>query len=206
MTVDEQKSPDSFPKEKNVYRIDIDATNTHGWQVRITRQGCHFRKYFADHAHGGITESRDAAIEHRDFLLEELPALPEGEAAHLHTEETRRKAWKKLTRTGVKGLGYTMKIDNPQGKARPYASAYWSDHDGKRHSAQRSIIYHGVTSAVRQVAEVLAEESDHDLTPEEMVEQALPNIKKMLKRDIGPKRTEELLDKTSPKDKVSSDA
>jgi hypothetical protein len=186
----------TFEKEKNVYRIDIDATNTHGWQVRITRQGCHFRKFFPDHAHDHeLAASREAAIEHRDFLLDMLPDLPEGKAGHLHTDEVREKAWKKLTRTGVKGIGYTMKVDSQRGGRRPYASAHWSDDEGRRHSAQRSIMYHGVEKAVRQVTEVLAEKTDHELSAEEMLETALPAIKRMLTRDLGREALAELLAK-----------
>lgn len=58
---------------RNIARIDIDATNTHGYQVRIRRQGEKHTKFFSDTKCGGKEGALQEAIGHRDEMLEILP-------------------------------------------------------------------------------------------------------------------------------------
>lgn len=58
---------------RNIVRIDIDHRNTHGWQVRVTRQNERHTKFFSDSRYGGSDEAYTAAEKYRDQLIESLP-------------------------------------------------------------------------------------------------------------------------------------
>src|SRR5690606_21881865 len=95
-------------KHSNVYRIDIEATPaypdrhpTHGWQVRIRRQGEQHTKFFSDERCGGREQALQKAIAYRDELLAELP---EPADSVLESAKARSK-------TGVIGLNFCNKDD-----------------------------------------------------------------------------------------------
>ena len=58
---------------RNIVRIDIPHRNTHGWQVRVTRQNERHTKFFSDSRYGGSDEAYAAAKQYRDQLIAELP-------------------------------------------------------------------------------------------------------------------------------------
>ncbi|PSQ88170.1 MAG: hypothetical protein BRD30_07480 [Bacteroidetes bacterium QH_2_63_10] len=70
-------------KKKNLFRID--TGRTHGWQVRIIRDGERHTKLFSDKKYGGEEAAYEKALAHRNEKLEELPDLPE--EGPLQTEE-----------------------------------------------------------------------------------------------------------------------
>ena len=60
-------------KHSNIFRIDIEPNEkypnrhpTHGWQVRIRRQGKQHTKFFSEAKHGGREGALEAALEHRN--------------------------------------------------------------------------------------------------------------------------------------------
>src|SRR5690606_36660992 len=67
-------------KQHHIIRIDIEPTDkypkrhpTHGWQVRVRRDGRRLSKFFADARHDGREGALEAAVLYRDHLLEHLP-------------------------------------------------------------------------------------------------------------------------------------
>jgi hypothetical protein len=52
--------------------------------------------------------------------------------------------------------------------------------DGERHTKLFSDMKHGVQGALNEAAETLAEHVDHDLTVEEMIEEARPAVEQLL--------------------------
>lgn len=91
-------------KKKNLFRID--TGRTHGWQVRIIRDGERHTKLFSDTKCGGKEAAYEKALEHRNEKLDRLPNLPEERP--LQTDEVHERRWEAVTRTGVKGIGFTM--------------------------------------------------------------------------------------------------
>lgn len=165
-------------KVKNVFRID--TGRTHGWQVRICRDGEWHRKFFSDSKFESREAAYEAAVQHRNEVLETVPDLPEGEAAHLHTPEIHERRWRSRTRTGVKGLGFTMTTySRAKDDKRPYITAHWPGED-RWYSTSFSIVKHGLRGALNEAAETLAAHTDHDLSVEEMINTALPAVAELL--------------------------
>jgi len=165
-------------KKKNLFRID--TGKTHGWQVRITRDGNRHTKLFSDSKHGGAEGAYQAALAHRNKRLAEVPDLPEGKAGHLHTDEVHERRWQAVTRTGVKGIGFTMTTySRATDDKRPYITVHWPGSD-RWQCTSFSIVKHGVTGALNEAAETLATHADPDLTVEEMIETARPAVEELL--------------------------
>ena len=57
-------------KHKHITRLNSGFNN--GWQVRVSRRGIPYSKFFATRKHGGVRKALAAAIEYRDELLEEV--------------------------------------------------------------------------------------------------------------------------------------
>ena len=164
---------------KNVKRID--TGRTHGWQVCIQRDGEQTTKLFSDKKYGGREEALELAKEYRDELLEDLPSLPEGPNAHLHTDRTRQQAWKTLTRTGVKGISLTW-AKGKSGTRYPHVCAMWPDPEtGRRKRRARSVSKHGLDYALHRCCELLYEgRGEIDPDPEALYERAYPVIKELI--------------------------
>lgn len=146
----------------NIYRIDIEATEaypnrhpTHGWQVRIRRQGKQHTKFFSDEKSGGRDEALQKALGYRDELLAELPD-PDDPVAR--SAEVRSK-------TGVVGLNFSMK-DDGSGRQKPYVQLSWLTDEGKRKSASYSVEKWGLRRALWNACTRLHREKD-DPTMEE---------------------------------------
>lgn len=54
---------------KNVYRVEIKATNTFGWQVRTHKGGKDNSKWFADSKYGSAGQALVKAEAYRDALM-----------------------------------------------------------------------------------------------------------------------------------------
>ncbi|PSQ93640.1 MAG: hypothetical protein BRD30_01320 [Bacteroidetes bacterium QH_2_63_10] len=133
--------------------------------------------------HGGKEDAYEAAVEHRNEKLDELPELPDGPAGQLHTDEVHERRWRSVTRTGVKGLGFTMTTySNATDAKRPYVSAHWPGADRWR-CTSFSVVKHGLRGALNEAAEVLAAHADPEMSVEEMVETAEPAVKELLENE-----------------------
>jgi hypothetical protein len=165
-------------KRKNLFRID--TGRTHGWQVRITRDGERHTKLFSDTKYGGEEEAYEKALAHRNEKLDELPDLPED--GPLQTEEVHQRRWEAVTRTGVKGIGFTMTTYSRATDAkRPYISVHWPGEE-RWECTSFSIIKHGVQGALNEAAETLVEHTDPEMTVEEMIETARPAVERLLEQ------------------------
>ncbi|MDX1420707.1 MAG: AP2 domain-containing protein [Rubricoccaceae bacterium] len=132
-------------KHHHITRIDIEPSEkypkrhpTHGWQVRVRRDGKRLSKFFADARHGDREGALEAAILYRDALLDELPA----------PDARPRKAW---SNTGVVGLSVREKKEAKRDGAaggKSYVQINWVDADGKRHGASFSVDKWGLRRAL----------------------------------------------------------
>lgn len=123
---------DITPDEENPKR-----SSTHGWQVRVRRQGKRVTKFFADRKHGGRDEALEVAKVYRDELLEELP----------EPDDPVKRSAEARSRSGVAGLNLTLK-DIGNGTKKPYVQLSWIDLTGKRRSASFSAEKWGLRRAI----------------------------------------------------------
>ncbi|HET6569571.1 MAG TPA: AP2 domain-containing protein [Rhodothermales bacterium] len=162
-------------KNNNVYRIDIEATSaypnrhpTHGWQVRIRRQGTQHTKFFSDERSGGRQKALEAAIAYRDDLLKELP---EPADSVLESAKARSK-------TGVIGLNFCNK-DDGSGKRKPYIQLSWLTPQRQRKSASYSVDKWGLRRAVwNAVVRLQREKEDPSFDVGKMFHRAYQQILK----------------------------
>jgi hypothetical protein len=127
-------------REHHVTRIDIESSArhpgrhpTHGWQVRLRRDGERHTKFFADARHGGREGALAAAVAYRDELLSAVADAP----------QRPRRAW---SNTGVVGLSVREKQEGDD--ARPYVQINWIGADGKRRAASYSVGKWGLRRAL----------------------------------------------------------
>lgn len=128
-------------KHHHITRIDIEPSEkyprrhpTHGWQVRVRRDGRRLSKFFADARHGGRDGALEAAMDYRDRLLDQLP----------EPDARPRKAW---SNTGVVGLSVREKQE-AGGEGKVYVQLNWIDADGKRRGASYSVEKWGLRRAL----------------------------------------------------------
>lgn len=161
----------------NVRRID--TGRTHGWQVHIMRDGEQTTKLFSDKKYGGSEKALEKAKARRDEMLEGMPDLPEP-PGHLHSNATRYKAWKSLTRTGVKGISLNW-VPVSDGVV-PQICAMWADSEtGKRKRRARSVRKHGLDHALAVCCEKLYEgRGEVGPDPDEIYAQAHPVIEELI--------------------------
>lgn len=115
----------------HVSRIDIEQTEehpdrhaTHGWQVRVRRDGKRHSRFFSDTKYEGKDAALKAALHYRDQLLDNLP----------EPAASPRKAW---SNTGVVGLSVRDKKE-AEGEAL-YVHINWINEEGKRRAASYSV-------------------------------------------------------------------
>lgn len=126
----------------HITRIDIEPTEkyprrhpTHGWQVRVRRDGRRLSKFFADARHGGRDGALEAAMDYRDRLLDQLP----------EPDARPRKAW---SNTGVVGLSVREKQERKGAGGKTYVQLNWVDGDGRRRGASYSVEKWGLRRAL----------------------------------------------------------
>lgn len=123
----------------NVTRIDIEPTETrsatHGWQVRIRRNGKRHTKFFSDNRYEGRARALEAAVAYRDELLGELPA----------PDPTTRRAW---SNTGVIGISVRDKESRKGTGYKTYVQLSWIDGEGRRRGASYSVGKWGLRRAL----------------------------------------------------------
>jgi len=119
-----------------ISRVDIPGKKTHGWQVRLQRQGWRYQKFFADGLHKGKDKAFDAAVVMRDELVESL----EGESR-------RDRAERKTARnsSGIVGVCRTYAVKG--GSRYPCWQASWSPAPGKRKCVKFFVSVHGEKEA-----------------------------------------------------------
>lgn len=171
----------------HVSRIDIEQTEehpdrhpTHGWQVRVRRDGKRHSRFFSDSKYDGKESALKAAIEYRDQLLDDLP----------EPAASPRKAW---SNTGVVGLSVRDKKE-AEGEAL-YVHINWINKEGKRRAASFSVNKWGLRRALwngclrlyreRQAAGYVVDE------PHEMFAKAQKPFADRIQKEIAEERKEE---------------
>ncbi len=124
-----------------------------GLQVRIWRGGHTYQKFFATSHFESPEDCLFAARMWRDIKLQELPE-PDGPGVE-QTEEVREKISEKMTRTGIRGLGF--QVGKKSGTFRLYATVQWRE-DERNWSRMRSLHAHGIEGAANQLSRVLVEQ------------------------------------------------
>jgi hypothetical protein len=167
------KRPDEL---HHITRIDIEPDEehpkrspTHGWLVRVRRQGERVSKFFSDKKHGGKESAlRKHAMLYRDDLIERLP----------EPDDPVRRSAEARSKSGVIGLHFLHK-DIGNGTKKPYIQLSWIDAKRKRHSASYSVEKWGLRRAIwNGCVRLHNERPENDMEPLEMFRTAYPNILK----------------------------
>lgn len=127
-------------RAKGVIRIDSDST--HGWQVRVYRDGKTYSKLFSDKKCGGRDAAFEAASAYREQLVEEVAELP---AAPRQRRLVRRN---KGNTSGVVGISRTFKRDRRGVRHEVYAVS-WNPEPGVARGTSFSIKRYGEDTAFR---------------------------------------------------------
>lgn len=150
-----------------------------GLQVRIWREGTTHQKFFATSHFESPEDCLFAARIWRDITLQDLPE-PQGPGVE-QTEEVRGKISEKMTRTGIRGLGF--QVGKKSGSFRLYATAQWRD-DGQNWSRMRSLHAHGIDGAANQLSRILVERiPDHqDSDPSALAARCARALRRLITR------------------------
>ena len=159
----------------HITRIDIEPDEehpnrspTHGWLVRVRRQGVRTSKFFSDKKYGGREAAlHEHAVPYRDNLLDTLP----------DPDDPVKRSAEARSQSGVVGLHFLHK-DIGNGTKKPYIQLSWIDDEGKRHSASYSIEKWGLRRAIWNGCLRLYKERPDERNPYEMFRIAYPNILK----------------------------
>ncbi|PAP77551.1 hypothetical protein [Rubrivirga marina] len=129
-----------MPRAKGVIRIDSDST--HGWQVRVYRDGKTFSRLFSDKKWGGRDEAFEAAATYRKELIDEVSQLP--------AKPRRRRLIRsnKSNTSGVVGVSRTYKRDRRGIRHEVYAVS-WNPEPGVARGTSFSIKRYGEDTAFR---------------------------------------------------------
>lgn len=139
---------------------------THGWLVRVRRQGVQASKFFSDKKFGGREAAlNEHAIPYRDNLLETLP----------EPDDPVKRSAEARSHSGVIGLHFLHK-DIGNGTRKPYIQLSWIDAGGQRQSTSYSVEKWGLRRAVWNGCLRLFNERPDRRDPYEMFRIAYPNI------------------------------
>ena len=119
-----------------ISRIDLPLMKTHGWQVRLRRQGKLFSKFFSDSKNGGYESAFLLAKDYRNELIKKLP------------DPVRSGAEGKLTRRNVSGVVGVSRIVIKSGNRKyEFWQATWSSGGGVRKRVKFSVKRYGEARA-----------------------------------------------------------
>ncbi len=122
-------------KTPHISRIDQPTHRTHGFFLRVSRDGHIYSAFFADQTYGGREQALAAAQAQRGKLLNIL-GLPAQRSRRLWAELPRRRG-----RSGI--VGVQRVIDRKSKPWRKYWRATWSPRPGVVRKQQFSIREHG---------------------------------------------------------------
>ena len=134
-----------MPRSKGVIRIDSDST--HGWQVRVYRDGKTYSRLFSDRKCGGREEAFQAAAAYRKELAEEVAQLPAAERRRRLIQRN------KGNTSGVVGVSRTFKRDRRGVRHEVYAVS-WNPEPGVARGTSFSIKRYGEEEAFRRACEL----------------------------------------------------
>lgn len=123
----------------------IDAKGTHGWYVRIYKNGKTYSKLYSDNKYGGKDRALNFAKKARQIALETLKSIPDDNNRRLVSHDKRNKS-------GIIGVSKTTKI-NASGVKSEYFQVTWSPEKGKIRNRQWSVKKYGEEEAFRRAKE-----------------------------------------------------
>jgi len=123
----------------------IDTRETHGWYVRIYKNGNTYSKLYSDNKYGGKERALLVAQKARVIALEALKELPREPKRRLVRTDRRNKS-------GIIGVSKTTKI-NKNGTTSDYFQVTWSPEPGKVKNRQWSVKKYGEEEAGRRAVE-----------------------------------------------------
>ena len=119
-----------------ISRIDLSAMRSHGWQVRLTRRGRKYSRFFSDRKYGGREVALRTARDFRDELLARLSDREKSGAAG------------KMTRRNISGVvGVSRIVVRTAGAKYEFWQATWSPDPGLRRRVKFSIRRYGENRA-----------------------------------------------------------
>jgi hypothetical protein len=131
------------PELKGISRID--AKGTHGWYVRIYKNGKTYSKLYSDNRYGGTEQALKYAKKARKAALETLMTVPGNDQRRLVSHDKRNKS-------GIIGVSRTVK-QNTTGGESVYFQVTWSPEKGKIKNRQWSVRKYGEEEAFRMAKE-----------------------------------------------------
>lgn len=126
-------------KFKGISRID--SRGTHGWYVRVKKNGKSFAKLFSDSKYNGREHALKCAKKAHAIAMETMGTAPATPSRRLVTTDKRNK-------TGMVGVNKTFKT-NTKGTVTEYYQVTWSPAPGKIKNRQWSVHKYGREEAFR---------------------------------------------------------
>lgn len=140
--------PEQYPKAKKTAPkgiTRIDAKSTHGWYVRVKKNGKSYAKLFSDSKYGGRNHALKCAKKARELALETMKTSESVPSRRLVTTDKRNKS-------GMVGVNKTHKT-NAKGQITEYYQVTWSPAPGKIKNRQWSVRKYGHDEAFRLAKE-----------------------------------------------------
>lgn len=129
-------------KSKKIKGISrIDSRGTHGWYVRVKKNGKSFAKLFSDSKYNGREHALKCAKKAHAMAMETMGTVPSTPSRRLVTTDKRNK-------TGMVGVNKTFKT-NTKGAVTEYYQVTWSPAPGKIKNRQWSVHKYGREEAFR---------------------------------------------------------
>lgn len=113
----------------------IDSKGTHGWYVRVYKNGKTYSKLYSDSKYNGKERALKFAQKARELALETISKIPDKPIRRLVTRDKRNKS-------GVVGVSKTQKTLK-SGKVNHYYQVTWSPKPGKIKNRQWSVHKYG---------------------------------------------------------------
>lgn len=113
----------------------IDSKGTHGWYVRVYKNGKTYSKLYSDSKYNGKERALKFAQKARELALETINKIPDKPIRRLVTRDKRNKS-------GIVGVSKTQKTLK-SGKINHYYQVTWSPSPGKIKNRQWSVRKYG---------------------------------------------------------------
>lgn len=128
-----------------ISRLDLDSAGTHGWQVRLQRNGVRYGRFFGDLTWGGREQALARARQFRDRIIASA-GRSRMIVVRVQSIRTSRNTSgvvgvSRVTNTGANGASYH------------FWQASWSPAPGERKSIRFSVLQHGEKDAFRLACE-----------------------------------------------------
>ncbi len=117
----------------------IDSKGTHGWYVRVYKNGKTYSKLYSDNKYGGRDRALKIARKARKVAVQAMKSVPTKRVRRLVTSDRRNKS-------GVIGVNRTTK-KNRSGTISEYYQVTWSPRAGRTKNKQWSIRKYGEKKA-----------------------------------------------------------